>query len=75
MLVLQRRYEETVVIGEAGQTLTEPIVVQVMQLRPTSVRLGIEAPRDIPIHRGEVHAEIRRQTPKTADELMAEAGL
>jgi carbon storage regulator len=51
MLVLTRKLGETVVIG-GGITLT------VLELRNDSIRLGIDAPRNVDIHRGEVLAAV-----------------
>jgi len=50
MLVLSRKENESIVIDEN-------IVVTVVEIRGDKVRLGIEAPRDVPVHRKEV-AEI-----------------
>ncbi len=47
MLVLSRKKNESIVIDE-------DIVVTVVEIRGDKVRLGIEAPRDIPVHRREV---------------------
>jgi carbon storage regulator len=47
MLVLTRKADEQIWIGDQ-------ITIQVLEIRPTSVRLGIEAPREIPITRPEV---------------------
>jgi carbon storage regulator len=47
MLVLGRKVEETVVIG--GH-----IVVVVLSVEGNRVRLGIQAPRQVPIYRGEL---------------------
>lgn len=53
MLVLSRKRNESVVINDQ-------IVVTVVEVRGDKVRLGIEAPRDVPIHRSEVLAAIQR---------------
>ena len=53
MLVLSRKRNESVVINEN-------IVVTVVEVRGDRVRLGIQAPRDVPIHRSEVMAAIQR---------------
>ena len=60
MLVLSRCKEESIIIGEAGQILTGPIVITVVDIRGDKVRIGIEAPRSIPVHRKEVW-EARQQ--------------
>ena len=53
MLVLSRKRNESVVINDQ-------IVVTVIEVRGDKVRLGIQAPRDVPIHRSEVMAAIQR---------------
>jgi carbon storage regulator len=47
LLVLSRKKNESIVINE-------DIVVTIVEIRGDKVRLGIEAPRDIPVHRREV---------------------
>jgi|TARA_B100001750_G_C15373847_1_gene528724 carbon storage regulator len=59
MLVLSRKRSESIVINEN-------IVITVVEVRGDKVRLGIEAPREVPIHRSEVHDAIR--TEQTAAE-------
>lgn len=53
MLVLSRKRNESVVINDE-------IVVTIVEVRGDKVRLGIQAPRDVPIHRSEVMAAIQR---------------
>jgi carbon storage regulator len=53
MLVLSRKRNESVVINDQ-------IVVTVIEVRGDKVRLGIQAPRDVAIHRSEVMAAIQR---------------
>ena len=56
MLVLSRKRNESIVIDEN-------IVITVVEVRGDKVRLGIEAPQEIPIHRSEVHDAIRFEQP------------
>jgi len=49
MLVLTRGKNEQVVIGEGRD-----IVVEVVEVQGGKVRLGIQAPKDVPVHRREV---------------------
>lgn len=51
MLVLSRKKNEVIVIGNA-------IKVQVVEIRGDKVRLGIKAPREIPVHRQEIQEQI-----------------
>ena len=48
MLVLSRKTGQRIVVPTLG------ITVEVLQIRGDSVRIGIEAPREIPVHRQEV---------------------
>ena len=60
MLVLSRKTDEQIVIDEN-------VVVTVVQIRGDKVRIGIEAPKEILVHRKEVHEAIKReQTQKKA---------
>ena len=54
MLVLSRQRDESIIIGDN-------IVVTIVDIRGDKVRLGIEAPRDIPVHRQEVYEAIQRE--------------
>lgn len=47
MLVLSRKKNESIVVDDS-------IVITVVEIRGDKVRLGIEAPREVPIHRSEV---------------------
>lgn len=53
MLVLSRKQSEQLVIGDG-------IVITVVEIRGDKVRLGIEAPLEVPVHRQEVLAAIRK---------------
>lgn len=61
MLVLSRHVDEEIVID--GH-----IRINVIDIRGDKVRLGIDAPKSIPVHRGEIHAIIvaegRAQDPR-----------
>ncbi len=62
MLVLTRKTDQKVVIGP-------DIVVTVLEIRGNRVRLGIEAPREIPVHRSELVPVHRNGLPTgTAEE-------
>jgi carbon storage regulator len=53
MLVLSRKRDERIVIGDN-------IVITVVDVRGDKVRLGIEAPPEVPVHRQEVLEAMRR---------------
>ena len=59
MLVLSRKKNESIIIND-------DITIVVVEIRGDKVRLGIEAPKEIPVHRNEVYEAIRRnQQAKT----------
>ncbi len=66
MLVLSRERGESIIIGEAGQVLTAPIILTVVDIRGDKVRVGIQAPVEIPVHRQEVHEAIQRENMRAA---------
>lgn len=61
MLVLNRKAEEQIRIGDH-------IVVSVLEVEGGSVKLGIEAPRDVVILRMEVYERIRNENIDSAAE-------
>ena len=56
MLVLSRKKNESIVINN-------DIVITVVEIRGDKVRLGIEAPKDVPVHREEVYEAIHGTSP------------
>jgi carbon storage regulator len=74
MLVLSRQRDESIMIGDN-------IVVTIVDIRGDKVRLGINAPTEIPVHRQEIYEAIQRENrraariePKDARGLGASAG-
>ena len=57
MLVLSRKKNESIVIDVGDKLIT----VTVVEVRGDKVRLGIEAPREVPVHRQEVYDAIKRE--------------
>jgi len=53
MLVLSRKKNESIVIND-------DITVVVVEIRGDKVRLGVEAPKEIPVHRREVYDAIKK---------------
>ena len=56
MLVLSRRVGSAIIIGEEGD-----IVITVLGINDRQVRLGIDAPKDIPVHREEIFERIQAE--------------
>ena len=54
MLVLSRKKNESIVVDDS-------IIITVVEIRGDKVRLGIEAPREVPIHRSEVRDAMAAQ--------------
>jgi carbon storage regulator len=65
MLVLSRKEHEKIIIGEGLITLT------IVEIRGDKVRLGIEAPKDVSVHRNEVFEAIAR---RNTEGLEADSG-
>lgn len=59
MLVLSRQSDETIIIGDN-------IRVTIVEVRGDKVRIGIDAPRDVAVHRQEIYDAIRRDAEKVA---------
>ena len=63
MLILSRKLNEQIVIGDQ-------VVVTVVAIRGGNVRLGIEAPSNVPVHRKEIHDALSEQA-RQAEPLAA----
>lgn len=61
MLVLSRQRDESIIIGDN-------IVITIVDIRGDKVRLGIEAPRDVTVHREEVYLAIKKELEKPDEE-------
>jgi carbon storage regulator len=59
MLVLSRKKNESIVINS-------DVVITVVEIRGDKVRLGIVAPKDVPVHRQEVYEAIHGELPAVA---------
>lgn len=57
MLVLSRRRDQRIHIGD-------DVEIVVVEVRGDNVRLGIEAPKGVPVHRHEVYEAIQRKKAK-----------
>jgi len=58
MLVLSRKRDEKIIIGDK-------ITIMVIEIRGDKVRLGIDAPTDVTVHREEVYHAIQREHRET----------
>jgi carbon storage regulator len=61
MLVLSRKKNESIIIND-------DITIVVVEIRGDKVRLGVEAPKEVPVHRNEVYEAIRRNQQKPTTE-------
>ena len=59
MLVLSRRVGESIVIGD-------DVTVTVLEVRGDVIRLGIDAPRSVTVHRAELLAELESSNKQAA---------
>jgi carbon storage regulator len=61
MLVLSRKKNESIIIND-------DITIVVVEIRGDKVRLGVEAPKEVPVHHNEVYEAIRRNTSQVSTE-------
>ena len=61
MLVLSRHRDESIMIGD-------DVVIRIVDIRGDKVRVGIEAPQQVPVHRQEVYEAIQREKRLAAGE-------
>ncbi|MCA9071673.1 MAG: carbon storage regulator CsrA [Planctomycetaceae bacterium] len=60
MLVLSRQRDESIIIGDN-------IVITIVDIRGDKVRLGIQAPKEITVHRQEVYDAIKRESAQSKE--------
>ncbi len=59
MLRITRRAGERIVVGDN-------VVIEVMEVRGQTVRIGIDAPRSLPVYREELWLEVKRENEEAA---------
>lgn len=67
MLVLSRKKSESIVIND-------DITVVVVEIRGDKVRLGVEAPQNVPVHRNEIYELLQRQLAENSAGQEAPSG-
>lgn len=67
MLILTRRVGETLMIGDE-------VTVTVLGVKGNQVRIGVNAPRDVSVHREEIYERIKREQQQQADSDADAAG-
>lgn len=60
MLVLSRQRDESIMIGD-------DVEITIVDVRGDKVRLGITAPKEIPVHRREIYDAIQREKAQKAE--------
>lgn len=63
MLALTRKKDESIIIGDN-------IEIKILDITGDKVRLGIEAPRDIAIHRQEIYLQIQEENKEASKNTM-----
>ena len=62
MLILTRRVGETLMVGDE-------ITVTVLGVKGNQVRVGVNAPRDVAVHREEIYHRIQREKQQDGNQI------
>ncbi len=65
MLILSRRIGEVLIIGDH-------ITLTVLNIRDGQVRIGIDAPKEVPVHREEVYQRIQKEKQEESQEVVSD---
>ena len=57
MLILTRKPDETIIIGD-------DIKIQILNIRGNQIKIGIHAPKSVVVHRGEIYQRIKNDAVK-----------
>jgi carbon storage regulator len=68
MLILTRRVGETVMIGD-------DVTVTVLGVKGNQVRIGVNAPKNVAVHREEIYERIKREEQQRAAGIKVVAGI
>ena len=68
MLILTRRVGETVMIGD-------DVTVTVLGVKGNQVRIGVNAPKNVAVHREEIYERIKREEQQRAAGMKVVAGI
>ncbi|MCI5502386.1 MAG: carbon storage regulator CsrA [Lachnospiraceae bacterium] len=61
MLALARKVNESIVIGN-------DIEVTILEIKGDQIKIGIDAPKSVPIYRKEIYVQIQEENKKAAEE-------
>jgi carbon storage regulator len=66
VLIITRRAGERIMVGD------DVVVVEIMEIVGNSVRVGISAPRSVPVYREEIYTAVRDENRAAAESASAE---